>query len=127
MNISISAARVLITINIMDQKTLGGEKMEFNLAEESSTRPEKRKSDEFSWEEPLKFPETEVTSGQDVLKELAEIENWRNRKSIPQNIQDPGAEMLQDKNMAIPLKIPQAEGVISMGQEKVSWGYGGHG
>jgi predicted GNAT superfamily acetyltransferase len=35
--------------------------------------------------------------------------------------------MLQDKNMAIPLKIPQAEGVISMGQEKVSWGYGGHG
>jgi hypothetical protein len=127
MNISISAARVLITNNIMDQKTHVGEKIEFNLAEESSIRPEKRKSDEFSWEEPLKFPETEVRSGQDELKELAEIENWRNCKSIAQNIQDPGPEMLQDKNMASPLKIPQAKGVISMGQEKVSWGYGGHG
>jgi hypothetical protein len=75
----------------------------------------------------LKFPETEVRSGQDELNELAEIENWRNLKSIPQNIQDPGAEMLQDKNMEGPLKIAQAKDGISMGQEKLSWGKGGHG
>jgi hypothetical protein len=127
MNISISAAQVLITINIMDQKTLEGEKIEFTLAEESSINPEKRKLDEFSCEEPLKFRETGVRSGQDELNKLAEIENWRNRKSIPQNIQDPGAEMLQNKNMASPMKIPQVKVVVSKGQEKFSWGYGGHG
>jgi hypothetical protein len=75
----------------------------------------------------LKFPETEVRSGQDELNELAEIENWRNRKSIPQNIQDPGAEMLQNKNMASPMKIPEVKVVVSKGQEKFSWGHGGHG
>jgi hypothetical protein len=48
MIISISAAQVLITINIMDQKNLEGEKIEFTLAKESSIRTEERKSQEFS-------------------------------------------------------------------------------
>jgi hypothetical protein len=98
----------------MDQKTLEGEKIEITLAEESSIRPEKRKSEEFSWEERLKFSETDVRSGQDELNEFAEIKNWRNRKSIPQN-------------MANPMKSPQVKVVVSKCQEKFSWGYGGHG
>lgn len=75
----------------------------------------------------MEIPETEVRSGQDELNELAEIKNRRNLKSIPRNIQDPGAEMLQGKNMESPLKVTQAKGGISIGQEKFSWGKGGHG
>jgi hypothetical protein len=48
MKVSISAAQVLITINIMDQKTVERGKIEFTLAEESSIRPEKIKWDQFS-------------------------------------------------------------------------------
>jgi hypothetical protein len=43
MKFSISAAQVLITINVMDQKTVEGEKIEITLAEDSSIRSEKIK------------------------------------------------------------------------------------